>query len=427
LKNRRTNTATEARRLALNIISAMRSRSAFVNPLIERSMIDSKLSYSDRAFVVQLARGVAATSGELDIIIKRACRRGTLPEPRVHDILRLATYELVYLHKEPFIPIHQAVELAREQASYAAPFVNAVLRQLVRELEEFPWGDPKTSVEAAAHLYAFPQWLAQRLVSDLGDAAARSFMEASNQPAPVYFANMLDLSCVLIDSRELPRYKTRVDAGELIVADASTQEVARIALPLPDGSFLEVGSGRGTKTILIQRAAVLAYGRQTRQYALEKAASKQMRFEARLRQYGLEPPVSIRADVLNLGEIIAAGKLPRSYRGALIDAPCSNTGTLRRHPEARWRLTSEAVTQMAEQGLAMLRVVAPHIEKDGFVVYSTCSVLVEENEQVVEAFLASEAGRGFSRPEPFFRPMLTPGSPDAHFAAKLIRDEQKEK
>jgi 16S rRNA (cytosine967-C5)-methyltransferase len=218
----------------------------------------------------------------------------------------------------------------------------------------------------------------------------------------------------------MPAYRSRVEAGEFIVADASTQEVARLALPAGQGAFLEVGSGRGTKTVLLQRAAHLSYGRQLEHYALDVHAYKRDLLIKRLQRYGFLGVHAVVGDALKLDELIAQGELPPLFSGALIDAPCSNTGTLRRHPEARWRLSPEAVTQMAAQGRAMLAAIAPHIEPGGFVVYSTCSVLREENEQVIEAFLASGEGASFSLEQPVFCPMLMPAGPDAHFAAKLV-------
>jgi 16S rRNA (cytosine967-C5)-methyltransferase len=416
--------ATPARRIALDIIQSMRKDNAFVNPLIEDKLRQGsvQLSTADRAFVVQLARGVAATYGELDLIIERSNTKTKKPQPRLLDILRLATYEMAFLKKEPAVALNQAVELAKLVVNHAAGTANALLHRVAAELESFPWGDPATSLEALAHQQAFPLWLAQRLVDDLGWAAATDFMQASNLPAPLYLVDLRTLESLQIEAASLPQYYPQLDKGELIVADRSTQEVAHLAQPAALGRYLEVGSGRGTKTVLLQRAAQLQHGAQTEHYALDLHAYKHEVLGERLVQCGLTGVTAVVGDAQKLDHLIDQGLLPAIFSGALIDAPCSNTGTLRRHPEARWRLTPEAVSEMAELGLAMLRAVAPTIAAGGFVVYSTCSVLCEEDEQVIEAFLGSTEGAGFSLCQPVFRPALTSGSPDAHFAAKLIRD-----
>jgi 16S rRNA (cytosine967-C5)-methyltransferase len=426
----------------------MRSKDAYVNPLIEARLREGRLSAEERAFVTRLARGVAATFGELDIILIKNNKRSKLPEPRLRDILRLATYEMAFLRKEPAIVIDQAVELTKSLLPYATGVTNALLRAVAEDLKEFPWGDPSTDVTALAHQQAFPLWLARRLINDLGHEAAVAFMEASNLPAPVYLADLHDLTTLRIESADLSTYRSQRESGAFIVADASAQDVARLALPPRSGPFLEIGSGRGTKTVLLQRAAQRAYGSQTSHYAVEIHAYKHELLRERIARYALTDVTPVTADALALDESIGREGFPSVFSGALIDAPCSNTGTLRRHPEARWRLTPEAISQMAGRGAAMLTALAPHIAPGGFVVYATCSVLKEENEQVIAAFLDSLEGAAFSCCPPgqgaassccppgqgaafsccppgqeFFRSMLTPGSPDAHFAAKLVRSK----
>jgi 16S rRNA (cytosine967-C5)-methyltransferase len=149
--------------------------------------------------------------------------------------------------------------------------------------------------------------------------------------------------------------------------------------------------------------------------------------EERISQYRLSNVHPIVGDVAKLDDLVVGGKIPSTFFAALIDAPCSGTGTMRRNPEIRWRLTPSEVSSMAAQGLSMLESVAKHIAQDGFVVYSTCSALKEENEQVIETFLLSDCGKDFSI-EPcgseganYFRSALSPGSADSHFAAKLVR------
>jgi 16S rRNA (cytosine967-C5)-methyltransferase len=161
-------------------------------------------------------------------------------------------------------------------------------------------------------------------------------------------------------------------------------------------------------------------------FALDIHAFKQNILKERITCYHLENVTPVTGDATQLDDLIASAQLPPSFGAALIDAPCSGTGTLRRHPEIRWRLTPKDVTAMAKQGLAMLRAVGRRIAPGGLVLYSTCSVLREENEQVIEAFLSSEEGETFAlepsaaAPNPFHT-TLTPNAPDAHFAASLVK------
>jgi 16S rRNA (cytosine967-C5)-methyltransferase len=383
----------------------------------------------ERDFATLLILGVVATSGELDRLLDDALIRGSM-EKHVRDALRISAYELVFLQRDAYVAVDQGVELVRSLAPRAAGFANQLLREVVKLREGFPFGDPAVDATALARQQAFPLWLAQRLIASLGFEPAAEFMVASNSRAPVFLADLAQGTTIQIASAELPTWLERVEAGELIVADASAQQVAALAAPGASPSvsapFLEVGSGRGTKTVLLQRNALRTGGIQPPLFALDLHAFKHTILAERVRRYHLENVTPVTGDVTRLDELVAQGRLPGSFGGALIDTPCSGTGTLRRHPEIRWRLTPAEVTAMAAQGLAMLSAVARHIGPGGFVVYSTCSVLYEENEQVIDAFLATEEGGDFvlepcpEVPNPF-RSKLAINSPDAHFAARLTR------
>jgi 16S rRNA (cytosine967-C5)-methyltransferase len=435
--------ATPARQLALDITRQVRLRDAHAHSLIETQVRTAALPQEERDFATLLILGVVATLGELDYLLDRALTKGSI-EPRVRDALRLAVYELFFLHKEPHIAVSQGVELVRGLAPRATGFANKVLRETAKLRDDFPFGDPTASAQALAHEQAFPFWLAERLVADLGFCPAAAFMAASNLPAPVFLAELETGATREIAPAELAAYLPRIEAGELIVADASAQEVATLAatcLATTPAAFLEVGSGRGTKTVLIQRAAARLYGVQPRLYALDLHEFKRAILQERISRYCLKNVTPLTGDATQLAKLLTAHAAPRVFGAALIDAPCSGTGTLRRHPEIRWRLTPAHVSAMAAQGLALLTAVAPHIEPGGSLIYSTCSVLCEENEQVIEAFLASAHGSNFalSTSEPAvdarevnhaecvrhppnpLRTILTPGSPDAHFAARLVR------
>jgi 16S rRNA (cytosine967-C5)-methyltransferase len=468
--------ATPARQLALAVTRQIRERNAYAHPLIEAQVRTAEISQAERDFAILLILGVVASSGELDYLIDRALPHGTV-KPKVRDALRIAIYELFFLQKEAYIAVSQGVELVRGVAPHASGFANRVLREAARLKPSFPFGDPAASTEALAHQHAFPLWLTERFVADLGFDQAAGFMAASNLQAPVFLIDVATGTTVQVAPPELPAWLPRVEAGECIIADASVPEVVARALPRADQApqgqapgqtpptqassptqtppaqspFLEVGSGRGTKTVLLQRGAQRLNGRQLPLFALDIHGFKHDILKERISAYGLETVTPVTGDATRLDELIAAGQLPSTFGAALIDAPCSGTGTLRRHPEIRWRLTPDEVTAMATRGLAMLSEVARHIEPGGFVTYSTCSVLKEENEQVIEAFLASEAGAAFGEdPQPFRSALATghsealsisdasgapvapassdastsPGLsslPDAHFAVRLSR------
>lgn len=413
--------ASPARLLALKVTRLVRERKAYAHDLIEKFVYPAPLPQNERDFATLLVLGVIATAGELDFLLKRALTKGGI-KPDVRDALRISVYELIFLKKEAYIAVDQGVELVRSFSPQATGFANKVLHNIVKLEEQFPFGDPQSDTAALAHQNAFPLWLAERLIEDLNYDEGALFMHASNLSAPLFLA---DLECgtpLEIGSTALFEY---LHQDRYIVADASAQRVAQLATPPADGAFLEVGSGRGTKTVLLQHNALRTHGRQAEFYALDNHAFKNRILAERIERYRLTNVTPVTGDATRIAELVEAGEVSGSFAGALIDAPCSGTGTLRRHPEIRWRLRPRDITAMAVQGLALLAEAARYIAPGGFVVYSTCSVFSEENEAVINAFLSSSEGRHFALEPtdgaPYFRSSLAPGSPDAHFAARLVR------
>ena len=135
-------------------------------------------------------------------------------------------------------------------------------------------------------------------------------------------------------------------------------------------------------------------------------------------QMGIEDVLSLTGDARELDAI--DGVLPH-YDAVLLDAPCSGTGTMRRHPEIRWKLEPEDVGELAGLQRALLAEAARHVAPDGTLVYATCSILDEENQQVVDAFLATQPEGTWQLAEGSFASLPTLDGPDGHFAAVLQR------
>ena len=141
----------------------------------------------------------------------------------------------------------------------------------------------------------------------------------------------------------------------------------------------------------------------------------------RAEEYGIHVSESITGDATVLDDVVGE----RAFDVVFIDAPCSGLGTLRRHPEIRWRLNPEKIDEFAKTGLALLKSASTHVAPGGSIVFSTCTITRAENIDVVKAFLASDEGASFSLAPiggaPCFNPALKPGSPDAHFAVRLVK------
>lgn len=348
------------------------------------------LSERDRRLAFELSAGVLRSQRALD---------GTLDlrhaDPRLHDILRLGAYQL---HRLTRVPAHAAVstsvELARETAGEpAARFVNQALRRLAAA------GSRETSV-----VPTHPEWLLARWRERFGPEETRALVEWNDhKPAlvlqPVRWGTerlrqaLLDagfavadapFGCGLIVGRttrtphsahpaQLPGYAE----GSFIVQDPAQALVARFAA-IPRGAHVyDACAAPGGKAVALTLAGAAVTAADLRPERLG-------RFRETLARTGVAIPI-VAADLLSA----PTGR--EQWDAVLLDAPCSATGTMARHPDARWRLQPESIGRLARRQAALLDAAASLVRPGGVLVYATCSLEPEENAAQVEAFLVRHA------------------------------------
>ena len=445
--------ASPGRLAALYATQQVRLRGAYAQEVIEASVDTAKISPEDRAFATLLTLGVVSSLGALDNVLNRALASPRDIQANVRDAMRISTYEIIYLRKAPHAALDQGVELVRAIAPSASGLANAVLHRVLAMADDFPFGDPSQDIGALALLYAFPKWLAKRLVADMGAQAAAAFMKASNEPAPLYISvnslqatdrEVIDLlkevgtevepaeaggiapeGCYRVSNGRVladGRVRKLFSEGKLLVSDAAAQAVAQCVIE--DGmpaSLLEVGAGRGTKTLLIQNLSHRMFGDQVELTTMDSHGFKTDLLRERAQTYGVRVNDFVTGNGARLDSVMG----DRMFDEVFIDAPCSGLGTLRRHQDIRWRITEEQISELAEVGLSLLKSAAGHISEGGSIVYSTCTVTYDENNGVVKRFLESREGANFTlapiNGKSCFTTQLASGSPDAHFAAKFVR------
>lgn len=453
---RRRSKTTPARRFAVETNIIVRERRAFAHEVLESRLKKSKLSKEDTAFAQVLVLGVAATRGTLDEIIDKALNDPRDIEPKVRDALRISTYELFFLGKEDHAAVDQGVNMCKYIVPGTGGVANAVLHRIVALKQTWPFGDPKTDIAALSRLYGFPQWLAVRLIKDIGAADAVALMKASNEQAPLFVAvNTVKASneeivalfadcgitaqpqviddvavpgCYFIDNGKIlldGRIVHALAQGKILVSDVAAQRIAQAALPSekPE-AFLEVGAGRGTKTILLQSNAQRMYGSQMKLFTVDNLAFKARLLQERAQAYGIAVENALTLDATTM----TSETFPEAFDAVFVDAPCSGLGTLRRHPEIRWRLREEGIESLAQTGLAMLKASSALVKPGGRLTYSTCTVTKRENQDVILEFLKSEEGADF-KIEPIdghasFATNVNSGSADGHFAVCLVRAQE---
>lgn len=445
-----------ARRLALDVVTRVREREAYAHETLDAALSRAKLDPRDGAYATRLAYGTIGCRGTLDEAISRFVT-GPALQPGVADALAVSAYEILYTRTPERAAVSEGVELVRSVQPRAAGLANAVLRRLAEAKLEFPWGDPTTDVAALARLHGHPEWLARLWVEELGFETAASIMAADNEPAPLYVAHLpfeiafetvLDSlvadgaepqecpvpGCIVVNSASKAVKSTALRNHHVIVADAGAQLTAQLLNARPDQTIVELGAGRGTKSLLLAGAARLAGG-DADVLAVDVHAFKLDALLEIAASVGVKTIRALTADATdpNAPGMPALG----SVDTVLVDAPCSGLGTLRRHPDRRWRARPDEIETLAVLGGKLLRTAAALVKPGGFVVYSTCTIASAENADVVQAFLDSEEGDGFAVdslradvPEPWHRFLTTQGyfqslpeqgGADGHFVVRLKR------
>ena len=227
-----------------------------------------------------------------------------------------------------------------------------------------------------------------------------------------------------------PEIKEAMALGKLLITDSASQAVATRAMMQYEHpkTMLEVCAGRGNKTIMFQSLAKQMWGSQLELTVMDNVEQKIKVLRERVKRYGSNLERYIVADASSKTAFEREiGK--QLFDQVFVDAPCSGLGTLRRHPELKWRLTKQKVSQLADTSFKILTNAAQHVVEGGTLTYATCTVTKAENEEVVERFLKSPTGQNFKlvpfthedKQIPYFRTQTFSGLNDSHFSATFKR------
>jgi 16S rRNA (cytosine967-C5)-methyltransferase len=335
----------------------------------------------------------------------------------VRALLRLTAYQVLFLERVPrWAAVDEAVSLARLKARKPGPaeLVNAVLRSLTRAPEPPPL--PPGPVQAAAVRWSFPDWIAARWIERYGMEEAQALMAAMNERPPLTLrANTLRITreALAMRLRDEELADTRPTAlapeglvverghparwalfaeGWCAVQDEASMLIGHLLGPRPGECVADVCAAPGTKAthlaqLMENRGRILALDPQAaRLRLLARAAAR------------------LGATIVEAHAGAVETLAPRWREGCdrvLVDAPCSNLGVLRRNPEVKWRRTAEDLRRLEVKQRGILAAAASLAKPGGRLVYATCSLEPEENEGVVEPFLASHPGWRVDTPNDF--------------------------
>lgn len=389
-----------ARKIAYEILRRVEAEGAYASDLLHAEL-GANVKPADAALATELTMGVLRWRRLLDFLLERQLKKPVerLDLP-VAIALRMGIYQLRFLDKVPArAAVNESVELVKSaRKTSAASLVNAVLRRSAAKAKSPADKFLLPNAPLAARLgilHSHPTWMVDRWLARLGEARTIALMQANNR-AP-------RLSCALQDAshREeifsaLEKTGLRIEPGLLLksaftvsggsptrteafrAGKISIQDEASQAIPLLLGvragdRVLDLCAAPGGKAPTLIRAA----GSKGFVIAADRHAHRLRAMQAQLERLGLRG--------VHMVELDAAQRLPFSgeFERILVDAPCSGTGTLARHPEIRWRLESDQLAESHQLQSRMLQTALSHLAPGGRLVYSTCSIEPEENEEVV--------------------------------------------
>jgi 16S rRNA (cytosine967-C5)-methyltransferase len=403
-----------ARKIAYEVLRRVEAEGAYASDVLH-SELGASVTPADAGLATEIALGVLRWRRLLDFLLERQLKKpvARLDLP-VAIALRMGLYQLRFLERVPArAAVHESVELVkRARKASAGTLVNAVLRRLQPESRNpvAPSLPPQISpADRLGILHSHPAWLVERWLSRLGERRTVALLEANNLPPR--------LSCALHDEarreevfQALEMGGLRVEPGRLLKSAfavsggspartqafrngwLSIQDEASQAVPLllsvqAGDRVLDLCAAPGGKTPPLARAA----GDNGFVIAADLHAHRLRSMHAQFQRLAL--------DAIHLVELDAAKALPFGvpFQRILVDAPCSGTGTLARHPEIRWRLQAGQLAELHTLQTAMLSQALTQLAPGGRLVYSTCSLEPEENEDVVsEALRAAPSIRQVS-------------------------------
>jgi 16S rRNA (cytosine967-C5)-methyltransferase len=413
------------------------------------------LTPRDQSFLTELTYGTLRWRGKLDWIIRHF---SNVPFEKIEisilHTLRIGLYQVLFMSRTPVsAAVNESVELAKKFRSQGgASFVNAILRSFIRQKEEISY--PALEDDPALHIavvQSHPHWLAHRWLEEMGAEGTLKVCTDNNQIAPLTLrANTLKISrdrliealkekglepfpttyskegIVLKDPppvSELPSLKE----GLYVIQDEASQLVSAILDPKPGEKILDACAAPGSKTThMAQRM-----GNEGEIVALDLTTGRLRLIEEACLRLNVKIVKTVKGD--------ASRPLPApenlTFDRILADVPCSGFGTLRRNPDLKWRKGEEDIRRLSLIQASILSNLSQYLKKGGTLVYSTCTIFHEENEDVVEAFLKqhpefalddltrvlSGNNRSFTK-NGYFKTFPQGNGMDGFFVARLIKE-----
>jgi 16S rRNA (cytosine967-C5)-methyltransferase len=389
---------------AARLVARWLERRERVDELLET--LGGSLTGAERARCQHLVFGVVRHFGRIEAALNRLIAHP--PRFSTRGVLFVAGFELIEAGSKSIEEgmvakiVHHAVEQTKRLASAAeAGLVNAVGRKLAAELA-VPAPPNAAPAEVLAEYFSHPEWLVRRWLAQFGADATRALLEWNQQPAPVYARWRVEgeappawmkptqwPSFYEIESGHWSKVEPLLRMGKIYLQDPATRLSVELLAPQATEVVLDACAAPGGKSLLIADAL-----KQGKVIAMDLPGARIDRLKENLSR--LPPTVGIalvQADLReSAGAMLKEHGLSQAFLAVLLDVPCSNTGVMRHRVDVKWRLQEGDFKKHPRQQLALLAAAARLVAPGGRLVYSTCSLERDENEEVVKEFLADRHG-----------------------------------
>jgi len=409
-----------ARETALRVLVSCRTNHAWADAALKAQISKDGLIGADAALCSRIVYGVMQNRMLLDYYIGAYCsQKPDHLQPPLLDILRIGAYQILYLDKVPdSAAVNEAVNLAKlAKRGQAAGLVNAVLRKISKNKESLPAIPERDFEKYLSIKYSHPKWLVKRLGAILGSQETESFLAANNEIAPMTVqvnplkttkealaAELEEIGVRVKEHDWVPGCMELLGTGDLtalqafkdgkfLVQDPAASLVSVVADIQPGQEVLDVCAAPGGKSF----SAAFCMKDQGTIQSCDLHENKLIRIRESAERLGIGCIKTTAADGRKQNPDWIS-----KFDTVLVDAPCSGLGIIRKKPDTRYKKADDLFTLPVIQ-TAILENAATYVKPGGTLIYSTCTILPEENEQVVTAFLAEHTEfslERFSLPQP---------------------------
>ncbi|UCF77970.1 MAG: 16S rRNA (cytosine(967)-C(5))-methyltransferase RsmB [Candidatus Eiseniibacteriota bacterium] len=406
-----------ARELAVSVLSAVDSRSAFSDPLISSYAARTQLSQQDRRLLTQLAKGTLRWRGRIDWVLSTVLDTELASLPTwIRNVLRVGAFQILFMDRIPVsAATDESVKLARQRGHPGtAGLVNAVLRKLAAVKDSIEYPSPEEDpVKSVAILYSHPEWIVRRWLYRFGLERTIRLCEANNsvehfsvRPNSLKTTSedllnrllgagtraergRLNPEMLRVEGELAPATDDAFQAGLYTPQDEAESVVCGLLDASGAATFLDFCAAPGGKATQIAEAT----NDERAVWCLELHPARARQIEEAAGRLGLR----------SLRVVVGDGRsapFRRRFQRILVDAPCSGLGVLGKRADARWRKKEESIALLSRLQRELLESASKLLEEEGVMVYSVCSFEPEETHDVVSLFLQEHPEFEVRKPEP---------------------------